>query len=98
MQNPMTFVANQISHLLTIRKRRERIESLLTSVTMNFGGGEISEAPAFAVPRSHRRCWTARPDLGERWPSRLVATAAEDCLNSHSRCAIKGKLGFSENG
>jgi hypothetical protein len=23
----------------------------------------------------HRRCWTARPDLGEWWPSRLVATA-----------------------
>ena len=30
----------------------------------------------------------ARPDLGERWPSRLVATAAEDRLNikaSHTR-------------
>jgi len=26
--------------------------------------------------RSHRRCWTSRPDLGERWPSRLVATAS----------------------
>jgi hypothetical protein len=50
--------------------------ALLTSVTMNFGGGEISEAPAFAVPWSNRRRWPARPDLGERWPSRLVATAA----------------------
>jgi len=29
-------------------------------------------------PRSHRGCWPARPDLGERWPSRLVATAEED--------------------
>src|SRR5262249_9805566 len=24
--------------------------------------------------------WTSRPDLGERWPSRLAATAAEDSL------------------
>jgi len=31
--------------------------------------------------RSHRRCWTSRPDLGERRPSRLVATAAEDRLS-----------------
>jgi hypothetical protein len=31
--------------------------------------------------RTHRRCWTAGPDLGERWPSRLVATASsENCL------------------
>jgi hypothetical protein len=31
---------------------------------------------------SHRRCrsWNAGPDLGERSPSRLVATAAEDRL------------------
>src|SRR5262249_24786600 len=28
----------------------------------------------------HRRCWPSRSDLGERWPSRLVATAAEDGL------------------
>jgi hypothetical protein len=26
--------------------------------------------------RPNRRRWPARPDLGERWPSRLVATAA----------------------
>jgi hypothetical protein len=25
-------------------------------------------------------CWPARPDLGERWPSRLVATAEEERL------------------
>jgi hypothetical protein len=30
----------------------------------------------------HRRCWPSRPDLGKRWPSRLVATAAEDRLIS----------------
>jgi hypothetical protein len=28
----------------------------------------------------HRRCWPARPDLGDRRPSRLVATAEEDRL------------------
>ena len=31
-------------------------------------------------PRPHRRCWPARPDLGERWPSRLVATATANRL------------------
>src|SRR5215831_17124967 len=36
-------------------------------------------------PRSHRRCRTCRPDLGERWLARLVATAEEDRLNiSHT--------------
>jgi hypothetical protein len=42
---------------------------------------------------NHRRCWPsrpdlARPDLGGRWPSRLVATAEEDRLSfrqQHSR-------------
>jgi hypothetical protein len=34
---------------------------------------------AFPSP-PHRRCRTSRPDLGGRWPSRLVATAAEDRL------------------
>jgi hypothetical protein len=33
------------------------------------------KVPAAFFPRSrpHRRCWTSRPDLGGRWPSRLVA-------------------------
>ena len=35
----------------------------------------------YRLSRPHRRCWTARPDLGERWPSRLVATAAENRLS-----------------
>ena len=34
----------------------------------------------FGGRRPHRRCWTPRPDLGERWPSRLVAQAAEHGL------------------
>ena len=34
------------------------------------------------VPRSHRRCRTARPDLGERWSSWLVATPSADRLKS----------------
>jgi hypothetical protein len=32
--------------------------------------------------RSYRRCWLARPDFGERWPSRLVAMAAADCVSA----------------
>ena len=40
--------------------------------------------------RPLRRCRTSRPDLGERWPSRLVAAAAEDSLiirrNAHVVC------------
>jgi hypothetical protein len=40
------------------------------------------------------RCWTARPDLGERWSSRLVATEAEDRLsvwqnNTTRRCGAE---------
>src|SRR5215471_13636519 len=34
-----------------------------------------------SVPAPIGRCWPARPDLGERWPSRLVATAEEDRLS-----------------
>jgi hypothetical protein len=30
--------------------------------------------------RRHRRCWRSRPDLGERWPCRLVATATVNPL------------------
>ena len=29
--------------------------------------------------------WTSGPDLGERWPARLVATAEEDRLNTTLR-------------
>jgi hypothetical protein len=46
--------------------------------TENNGGGEN---PRSTCSRSHRWCWTARPDLGGRWPSRLVATAAENRLS-----------------
>jgi hypothetical protein len=41
---------------------------------------------------SHRRCWTSRPDLGERWPSRLVATAEEDCCLNIRRHSIRTLL------
>jgi hypothetical protein len=30
---------------------------------------------------------TSRPDFGERWPARLVATAAEDRLNTPRKSA-----------
>jgi hypothetical protein len=32
-------------------------------------------------PRPRCRCWPSRSDLGERWPSRLVATAVETRLS-----------------
>jgi hypothetical protein len=35
----------------------------------------------FGALRPHRRCWHSGPDLGERWPSRLVATAEEKRLS-----------------
>jgi hypothetical protein len=45
--------------------------------------------------RSHRWRWTSRPDLGERWPSRLVAMAAEDRLsirrNAHKFAAASDR-------
>jgi hypothetical protein len=56
-----------------VARRRGRTASIL---------GRHRQYPVHcAYPRSHRRCWPARPDLGERWPSRLVATSAEDRLN-----------------
>jgi hypothetical protein len=38
----------------------------------------------YSCARTASGCRTARPDLGWRWPSRLVATAAEDRLNTQS--------------
>jgi len=35
----------------------------------------------FQLSRSRGRCWPARSDLGEWWPSGLVATAEEDRLS-----------------
>jgi hypothetical protein len=35
------------------------------------------------------RCWPSRPDVGKRWPSRLVATAAEERLNVRARFALR---------
>ena len=40
MQNPMTFVANQIAPLLRIRKRRNGLSNFNIHI-VNFGGGEI---------------------------------------------------------
>src|SRR5262245_5264041 len=36
------------------------------------------------------RCWPSRPDLGERWPSRLVATAAESRLKPSGTIRTRG--------
>src|SRR6516165_9907076 len=39
---------------------------------------------------SRRRGWPSRPDLGERWPSRLVATTEEGCLNIRRAIRTRG--------
>jgi hypothetical protein len=46
---------------------------------IRFGVGEEVVPPGCAWP--HRRCRTSGPHNGRWWPARLVATAAEDCLN-----------------
>jgi hypothetical protein len=74
----------------------------LAAVSSGFGGtGAAQTAPRSSLtvtpsspvnkysPRPHPRCWPARPDLGKRWRSRLVATAAALRLNISpvkSRC------------
>jgi hypothetical protein len=50
--------------------------------TNAFSGGEIRGIPGSAG--SHRWCRIAGPDLGRRWPSRMVATASADCLSKVS--------------
>ena len=40
-------------------------------------------------PRPHHRRWASRPDLGERWPSRLVATTAEDGLQDYMTSVMR---------
>jgi hypothetical protein len=39
-------------------------------------------------PRPHRRCWPSRPNPRWYWPSRLVATAAEDRLSFRRNSTI----------
>jgi hypothetical protein len=45
----------------------------------------VQQNPAASLIVPNCRCGIARPDLGERWPSRLVATAAKDRLKIATR-------------
>jgi hypothetical protein len=59
-----------------------------------YGQHAFALGTTIALPE-RRRCWTSRPDLGERWPARLVATAEEDRLNIRAQsvpffCVILG--------
>src|SRR5262245_38499623 len=45
--------------------------------TVRVLGGQRSTPPGTTIAAY----MTSRPDFGERWPARLVATAAEDRLN-----------------
>jgi hypothetical protein len=47
------------------------------SIAFNDGGLANLTGDPFAVPSPIAGAWPSRPDLRERWPSRLVATAAE---------------------
>jgi hypothetical protein len=61
-------------------------------VTSVHGPMEL-QPQAGAGPRPHRRCRTGRPDLGERWPSRLVATAEEDRLKNDESSRLRVPTG-----
>ena len=68
--------AAQLRHIL--RSSRSipcgRLQHRFRRLFLRYQHGRSADVGA----RSHRRCWTAGADLGERWPSWLVATAAED--------------------
>jgi len=53
-----------------------RAEILRTSFIAKYGRKAL-----WRLKRPHRRCWPSRPDPCWRWPSRLVATAAENRLS-----------------
>ena len=54
---------------------------IIGNATDATGRGFHRQRDTGACPRPHRRSWPSRPDLGERWPSRLVATTAENRLS-----------------
>src|SRR5262249_54063419 len=47
-----------------------------------------------AAGHAHCRYWPARPDLGERWPVRLVATSEEDYLSFRHNARDGGGCGI----
>ena len=50
-----------------------------------------------AVPRPIVGAGLPRPDLGGWWPSRLVATAAADCLSSKSPLGARRRAAQQHN-
>jgi hypothetical protein len=64
------------------------------AVPIPFGGvlSGANEVPAI-VPWPHRRSGSARPDLGVRGPSYMVATPSEDSLKARSN--DRERIGFS---
>ena len=56
------------------------IESLMVLGRVNVHHRRYLQRLVEIDPRTYRWCWPARPDLGERWPCRLVAAAEEDRL------------------
>ena len=62
------------------------VDSLTIALASGAPQATVDNINVSVRPRPHRGRWTARPDLGERWPSRLVATAAEDRLSIKAIC------------
>ena len=63
------------------RERRTDFPRCLHQYGWLGGRGANSAWANGSRTRSHRRCWPARPDLGERWSSGLVAAASESSSN-----------------
>jgi hypothetical protein len=74
------FVAFGAKRTLTSRAYRKRIYEYTP-----YGAGVTPMAASTSTlfQDRNRRCRTSRPDLGEQWPARLVATAEEDRLNTN---------------
>jgi hypothetical protein len=74
------------------------VSNLCLMKTMSSQEGSVSTTPSrlavasSARSRPHRRCWAARPDLGERCPFRLVATAAENRLSFRHNARDLGRV------
>src|SRR5262249_21191079 len=55
-------------------------------------GSSVGPGRLRSGSRPHRRCWTAGPEFGERWSSRLVATTTEDRLTRQDVIELYGRV------
>jgi hypothetical protein len=69
------------------------LRTLLPSETVRVLGGQCSTPPGTTIA-AYLTSW---PDLGERWLSRLVATAAADCLSKARTRSICHRAALSRS-